>query len=349
MTYSVAVIGAGPDPDNPVSGESFSMGYRHAWAFEDHEDCEIVAVADVVRENAEAFADEFGIDDDAVFEDHSEMLAAMDLNVVSIAVPPTIHAELTIDCAQAGVDAVHCEKPMADTWGKSVRMAQECWRRGVQLTFNHQLRYHDVTQKAKDLVDDGAIGELERIEMSRKTLFDAGSHQIDLANYFNDDVSASWVLGAIDYREENEKFGVHNANQALSQWQYDNGVYGLAATGAGTDFVGHSHRLLGSEGTIELDFFDPEAHVTVETTDGVEKYEFDSHNPIDRAAADVIEGLETDKEPLVSAKKVLTTNELIFATYESVRQRGRIDLPLESEDNPLQALVEAGEVGPDAE
>jgi predicted dehydrogenase len=273
----------------------------------------------------------------------------MDIDIVSIAVPPAFHAELTIDCARGGVQAVHCEKPMADTWEKSVRMAQECWRRDVQLTFNHQLRFHDVTRKAKELLDDGAIGDLERIEMSRKTLFDAGSHQIDLANYFNDDAGVDWVLGALDYTEENIKFGLHNANQALAQWRYDNGVWGLAATGEGTEFVGHSHRLLGTDGTIELDFFAPGAHVTVETTDGREKYELDTQNPIDRAVEHLVETLETGEEPIISAKKVLTTNELIFGAYHSVRERGRVELPLDATDNALEAMVEAGEIGPDAE
>jgi hypothetical protein len=38
--------------------------------------------------------------------------------------------------------------------------------------------------------------------------------------------------------------------------------------------------------------------------------------------------------------------ELIFAIYESVRRRGRVDLPLDAEDNPLEALVDAGEIVP---
>jgi hypothetical protein len=35
---------------------------------------------------------------------------------------------------------------------------------------------------------------------------------------------------------------------------------------------------------------------------------------------------------------------LIFATYESSRRRGRIDLPLTIEDSPLLAMYESGDV-----
>ena len=349
MNYSVAIIGAGADPETTVSGESFSMGYRHAWAYEDHEGCEIIAVADMVPENAAAFADEFGLDDGAAFEDHREMLAEAEPDVVSIAVPPAVHTDLTVDCARAGVDAVHCEKPMADTWDKSVRMAQECWRRDIQLTFNHQLRFHDVTKHAKELLEDGAIGDLERIEMSRGSLFDAGSHQIDVANFLVDDATPEWVIGQIDYRDENLAFGVHNANQALAQWRYDNGVHGLITTGYGEDFVGHSHRLVGSDGQIEFDYFAPGARVRLETRDGVETFEFKSDNLIDRAVADLIKSLETGEEPLVSARRTLSTMELIFGTFQSARKRGRVDFPLDVGDNPLESMVERGDLVPDAD
>jgi predicted dehydrogenase len=43
--------------------------------------------------------------------------------------------------AQAGVKAIHCEKPMAPTWGECKKMVAVCNERHVQLTFNHQRRF----------------------------------------------------------------------------------------------------------------------------------------------------------------------------------------------------------------
>lgn len=87
MTYSVAVVGTGADPDNP-SAEGFAMGYRHAEAYESLDSCSVVACADLVRENAAAFARTFDIDDEGVYEDYRQMLAETEPDLVSVCVPP---------------------------------------------------------------------------------------------------------------------------------------------------------------------------------------------------------------------------------------------------------------------
>jgi len=53
----------------------------------------------------------------------------------------------------------------------------------------------------------------------------------------------------------------------------------------------------------------------------------------------VIEVLKTGREPELSARKALRANEMIFATYESSRIHGHLELPLTIEDNPLDELV----------
>lgn len=87
MTYTVAVIGTGPDPANPTV-EGFAMGYRHAEAYANDDRCSVVSCADIVPENAAAFAAEFGLDDDAAFEDYGAMLSAVEPDIVSVTVPP---------------------------------------------------------------------------------------------------------------------------------------------------------------------------------------------------------------------------------------------------------------------
>ena len=60
--YSVAFVGTGPDPDTPVWGESAAMAYRHGAGYRKLDNCDLVACADLVHENAEDFAAEFDID-----------------------------------------------------------------------------------------------------------------------------------------------------------------------------------------------------------------------------------------------------------------------------------------------
>jgi predicted dehydrogenase len=359
MSYDVAVIGTGAEPDDP-GGDGYAMAYHHANAYEKLDAADLVACADIVPENAEAFAVEYGIDDGGIYEDYETMLNEVEPEVVSVCVPPSIHAPICIDCARAAsVEGIHCEKPMAETYGGARQMTQEAARHDVQLTFNHQRRFSDVVRTAKQLLDDGEIGNLERVEFSAGVgIFDYGSHSFDLCNYFNDEVPGEWVMGQIDYREENVLFGSHNENQALVIWQYENGVHGLAGTdstgqGGLAEAIACHNRLVGSEGVIEVgpdgddapplrirrDGDDEWEHV--ETEDGMHDWAF-----VDRAIAENIRCLSEDEKPELRAENALNATELIFATWESSRRRGRVDLPLDVEDNPLVEMVESGELNP---
>ncbi|MDS0295143.1 Gfo/Idh/MocA family protein [Halogeometricum luteum] len=375
MTFRIGFVGTG-DPD----GDGFAMAYRHAAGYERLDDCELVACADVVPENAEAFADAHDIDAAHTYEDYEEMLAEAEPDVVSVCVPPALHADIVVGVAQSGVvEAIHCEKPMADTWEDAQRMVEECEAEGVALTVNHQQRFGKPYRKAKDLLDTGKVGDLRRIEFREEHLYDTGTHAFDLANFYNDMEPVDWVLAQIDYTDENVLFGAHNENQALAQWRYENGVYGLASTGRGEAFAGDAlFRLLGTEGEIEVRADgtlayrrDGKSWKTVDTgIDGRYRPQpgrvragtrlvagrvssrlaerLGSTTYTERAIAELIGALRDGEESELNGRNALAADELIFASWESSRRRGRVDLPLEAEDNALESMVEEESVGPDA-
>lgn len=64
------------------------MAYHHATAYEKGDSCQLVACADIVRENAEAFADKFDLDEAGIFEDYEAMLADLEPDMISSCVPP---------------------------------------------------------------------------------------------------------------------------------------------------------------------------------------------------------------------------------------------------------------------
>jgi predicted dehydrogenase len=384
MTLDIAFVGTGADPDDP-GRDGFAKAYRHANAYLKRDDCELVACADLVPENAAAFADAFDLD--AWYEDFERMLTEQRPDVVSVCVPPKAHAQVVIDAARTGVPrAIHCEKPMAATWGDCREMAAVCEDNDVELTINHQRRFGKPFRAAKRLLERGEIGDLTRIEFAEDNVFDAGTHLFDLAGYYTDQASPEWVLAALDYREANVWFGSHNENQALVQWAYDSGVYGLASTGYGEAFVGCYLRLRGTDGAIEIGIEDgPALRVRRGGDDGWREVDTDGediHGPptpglveatarkvsdtvtrrsaprtepsyIDRSIADVVEAVQSDERSELHASNALRATELIFGCWESVRRRGRVDLPLDIEDNPLEAMVEAGvfdiEASPEAE
>jgi predicted dehydrogenase len=58
----------------------------------------------------------------------------------------------------------------------------------------------------------------------------------------------------------------------------------------------------------------------------------------ERAIEEVVEALREDREPEISGRNALAGTELTYASWESARRRGRVDLPLDIEDNPLDTL-----------
>jgi predicted dehydrogenase len=256
-----------------------------------------------------------------------------------------------------GPKAIHCEKPMATTWGDARRMAAECAEHGVQLTFNHQRRYENVYCKAKDLLDSGQIGLLTRLEMTTSNLYDWGTHWFDMMFYYNDDAPAEWVMGQIDARGGRTIFGATVEGQGMSLVRYENGVMGLMLTGSQiTDPEGPTreercaNRLLGEEGVIEV-LVDkgPRLRVKGTSTKGVWR-EVDAGERqtwaevVGAAIQGTVDALRDRTEPELAATKALRATELIFGTYESSRSRKRVDLPLEIEDSPLLTMLDAGEI-----
>ena len=349
----VGFIGTGRKKETPdLTG--FFMAYQHAAGYLGQpEKCQLVACADIVRDNAEAFAQAHGIAESGIYTDYHTMLTEARPDIVSICTWPSLHAPMVIDCAHAGVKAIHCEKPMANSWGAARLMAQECDRRGVQLTFNHQRRFGGPFMQAREVLQSGAIGNLLRTEVGTvDDMMDDATHWIDSCCYCTGDEPVEWVIGQIDYRTEQRAFGEHGENQALGLWQYRNGVHGLIATGAGAAAIGALIRLTGAEGTIEIGVHNgPLLRLRRRGSSAWEV--IDTHGEglhdavyTERAVADLIDALQAGREPTLSARHALSATEIIFSIFESSRRRGRVDLPLTIADNPLTAMVDAGDLRP---
>lgn len=348
----VGVIGTGKK--QPPGPKGYAMAYSHANGYKLLCDCEIVACADIVEQNARDFADNYGVP--GIYTDYNEMLAEENLDVVSICTWMHLHEQMVLDAVKAGVQAIHCEKPMADTWGGARRMAAAAKEAQVQLTFNHQRRYGEPFRIAKDLLEEGEIGQLVRQECGAGNLYDTGTHFIDMFSFFQGEVPAKWVIGQIDYRKESLVFGSHNDNQQVVLTEYENGVFGLIMTGApgGGRPIPCTNRLIGTDGVIEVGVNDGppiryrqagESEWRLPDTGGASIH---GPNFIERAIADVIDCLQSGTKCQLDADNALIATEIIFGAYESSRRRGRVDFPLDIEDNPLAAMVQSGDLKPES-
>lgn len=345
--FRVGFIGVGR-PWRSEGATGFGMAYEHAAGYAKTGRCELAACADISEENAKAFAEKNGVA--KTYTDYEKMLADEKLDIVSICTWPHLHASMTIAAARAGVKAIHCEKPMATSWGDAKEMSRVCDEQGVKLTFNHQRRFLQPFQVAKSLAHDGTIGELQRIEGNCGDLYDWGTHWLDMFFFYNNETPAEWVLGQVDSRQEKKVFGVPLENQGLCQVRFANGVRGLLETGHGAQEA-TAHRLIGTEGLVEVRWDAPHVRVldkggwrTVEQPDNL-------HGPdgVARAIADIVDAVASGRESMLSAHNALRATEVIFATYESSRRRGRVDLPLTVDDNAFTALLAQGAIGPGAQ
>lgn len=338
------MIGCGRRGSGDVTGSG--MSHAHVMGYQALPNVTVVGCADLVEERAKDFAELYKIP--GVYTDYKEMIRKEKPDIVSISTWPATHRQIVEGCAALGVRAIHCEKPMAPTFGDARAMKRVCDEKGIQLTFNHQRRFEKHFQTARNLVNSGAIGTLRRIETACPDLFDWGTHWFDMMHFYNNDIPAEWVLGQIHVDKGNAVFGVRMENQGMANIRFVNGVYGLMLAGAGHT-IWAEHRLLGTEGIIEVET--PVVRVRgrgdkeMRTIKFPEEKNVGGWTAITWGIRDAIMCLETGREPELSARKTLQSTECIFATYESSRRRGRVTLPLDIEDNPLHAMLDEGVIG----
>jgi predicted dehydrogenase len=122
----------------------------------------VVAVTDVNMEVAQQRSEELHCPS---YHDHRQMLAEIKPDVVVIMTPHPYHAQIAIDCLQAG-SHVLIEKPMAVQVSEAdaIIEAAEHAQRVVGVIFQH--RFRPEIQAAHQLIQSGQIGHLQHVSMT---------------------------------------------------------------------------------------------------------------------------------------------------------------------------------------
>jgi myo-inositol 2-dehydrogenase/D-chiro-inositol 1-dehydrogenase/scyllo-inositol 2-dehydrogenase (NAD+) len=224
-------------------------------------------VATALGSRAPGFASEYG----AEVEPSSEaLLARPDIDVVVITTPHSTHLALGVETARAGKH-VYLEKPMALNVAECDAIIAAARDAGVLLTVAKQTRHFQMSMKAKELLDQGAIGELRVVRATSPLqrwepegwladpgegdrFLDWGAHCCDAFRWFT---GSDAVRVYADYAN----FGGHDPlwPTALVQIRMANGAicqafmcYEVPLPGIGTN-SNNQYFLLGSEGMIEFD------------------------------------------------------------------------------------------------
>lgn len=94
---------------------------------------------------------------------YAGLIEDSEVEAIYIATPHPMHARWTIHAARSGKHIL-CEKPLAVNAPQAMAVANEAKKAGVFLMEAFMYRCHPQTQKAVDLIAEGAIGEVRSIE-----------------------------------------------------------------------------------------------------------------------------------------------------------------------------------------
>jgi len=130
----------------------------------------VAAIASRSTSQAAAAADRLGIP--RAYGSYEELLSDQAIEAVYIPLPNHMHLEWAVAAAEAGKHVL-CEKPLALTSTDARTMVAACEDAGVRLMEAFMYRQHPLWVEAKRLVDTGAIGELQVVDV--------------VFSYFNDD------------------------------------------------------------------------------------------------------------------------------------------------------------------
>ncbi len=145
-----------------------SMGLRHIQGFVQETDCRIVAACDVDASRREAAAavvnKSYDNRDCAPVHDFREMIARPGVDALCIAVPDHWHSIVGIAAARAGKH-IYGEKPLALTIAEGRDMVSAVARAGIVWETGSWQRSTAQFRLACELVRNGRIGKLQRVEV----------------------------------------------------------------------------------------------------------------------------------------------------------------------------------------
>ncbi len=200
-------------------GEVHSTSYRRVPVH--FPECEgrarLVVAADEVEERARGAAERLGYAEWTT--DWREVIARPDVEAVSITSPNFVHRDMAVAAAEAGKH-FWGEKPLGRTPAETAEIAAAAEQAGVRTIVGLNYRHAPAVQHARQLIADGALGEVNHFRMqfiasysanprgalswrfSRELaghgiLADLGSHAVDLAQFLLGPIARVTATSAI--------------------------------------------------------------------------------------------------------------------------------------------------------
>ncbi len=342
-----------------IIGSTGVIGRVHIDAIAQLDSCRLVGVNARTQTPLKRQADELGV---VAYPTLDDALADSKVGAAVVATPHRSHAEITEKAASAGKHVL-VEKPMSVTLSEADRMIGACREAGVKLGVLFNNRFRPEAIKMRQLVDEGAIGEIYRVSMSSAmirsqdyydrldwrgkwqdegggALLNQGIHAIDMMQWLGGlPVSVMGIVSTRRHRVEVEDF-------ATATLLYEGGGHGTMHCSTSQAPNHQRLELWGSEGAIIMDdwnvslyrletsvddFIQNDKSPTYDSPNStVETFSFEpvggTHAP---AIDDLSKAILEDREPAITGEDGLRSQEIVAATTLSGCANKRVDIPVD--------------------
>jgi predicted dehydrogenase len=268
-------------------------------AFQKVNNSELVAVMRRTGELAKDYAERHQVP--KWYDDADQLINDPDVNAIYIATPPGSHKEYTLKAARAG-KPVYVEKPMARNYAECQEMIAACEKAGIPLFVAYYRRAQARFLKIKELLENGAIGEVRFVSATQYQMdfeagkqpeqlswrvqpelaggglfFDLASHTLDIFDF---------LLGPIKSVQgiASNQAGYYSAEDIVSgTFLFESGVHGVGKW-CFTAFENEDiNEIIGSKGKITFSTFGNEP-IRLTTEQGTEEWSFERpqhvHQPL---------------------------------------------------------------------
>jgi len=299
----------------------------------------LTAVADVDEEVGKRFANEFGVK--TYYPNYHELLERKDVDAVIIAVPHFALKTVAVDSAKAGKH-VFIEKPMATNSIEAKEIVETAEEKGVKLMVGYCQRYLASRSSMKNLIDNGAVGEIDLVSGSkgagllRRWLLErpkGGGITLYLGVHLIDQVL--WMVGSRVQRvsaevNDHSEFGVDETSSFTMRFR--NGVLtNLNLTmraSKSIDWV----EVVGSEGCMRSEWrtntlFVQSSRIPEYSNPATIQFMEDPTYPMfEREIKEFISAVSEDRPPAISGVDGVRVLEVIDAVFRSAQTGRAVEL-----------------------
>lgn len=352
MTIRSAIIGIGPNTSQ--KGGINAIAYAHAWAIRNTAGVELVAGCARSQANREGFTREFpGV---PTYADYREMLAQEKPTLVSICAYPRDREAMVMAALESGATLLWVEKPLAISTASARRMLAAVAAKGASLVVNHQRRYSQVATWMREAVTEGRIGTVLQATVVQPcpNLLDFGSHLVDCAISALPGDQPVRAFAAATVAAGTRHLDLPVDNQLVGTVHFASGARLIVEAGTKQPQRCPLIRVDGSHGFVEIHLSGrPEgarSAYRARYRDGSEVFnpsliEHFHHDErrfnlfYDRLLPDWLAAVAASRPCMVDGTEALRGLDCMLGLLHSAHQGCMVELPLLSEDCPLDLLA----------